>query len=273
MISSVINKTAYSPLFDSVTATGNTKGDTTGTTGPDGVVGKAEPTAPRASTPLTDAMGKDDFMKLLVAQLKNQDPLNPMDGKDMAAQLAQFSSVEQLMTMNKSITAQADNQAKVVDALGALQKGQTEQSDTLASLIQGQMAVATVGKIGVTEGNTVFVERDGSGSITIDTGTAKGTGDIVVSDSNGKIVAHGQIANVKAGLQNIDLADMGFDPPLKGGSYTYGVKVSAADSAAVSAKTYTTGRITGLRYEHGNPVLMVGDSLSVPFSKLIQIRG
>ncbi|MEO6864672.1 MAG: flagellar hook capping FlgD N-terminal domain-containing protein [Gemmatimonadaceae bacterium] len=49
------------------------------------------------------AMGKDQFVQLLVSEMKNQDPLNPMDGKDLAAQLAQFSSVEQLMNINTKL--------------------------------------------------------------------------------------------------------------------------------------------------------------------------
>jgi flagellar basal-body rod modification protein FlgD len=48
-------------------------------------------------------MGKEAFLKLLVAQLKNQDPLAPSDGKEMAAQLAQFSSVEQLVSVNDTL--------------------------------------------------------------------------------------------------------------------------------------------------------------------------
>jgi flagellar basal-body rod modification protein FlgD len=55
-------------------------------------------------------MGKDAFLQLLVAQLKNQDPLAPSDGKEMAAQLAQFSNVEQLVTVN-------DTLAQIRDAL------------------------------------------------------------------------------------------------------------------------------------------------------------
>jgi flagellar hook assembly protein FlgD len=51
------------------------------------------------------AMGKNEFVKLLVTQMQNQDPLNPMDGKEMATQLAQFSSVEQLMNMNTKLDA------------------------------------------------------------------------------------------------------------------------------------------------------------------------
>ncbi|MEO7103727.1 MAG: flagellar hook capping FlgD N-terminal domain-containing protein [Gemmatimonadaceae bacterium] len=49
------------------------------------------------------AMGETQFLQLLVSQMKNQDPMNPMDGKDLAAQLAQFSSVEQLMNINTKL--------------------------------------------------------------------------------------------------------------------------------------------------------------------------
>ena len=64
------------------------------------------PTGER-STPLPTnskgGLGKDAFLQLLVAQMKNQDPLSPQDGKEMAAQLAQFSSVEQLVSANDTL--------------------------------------------------------------------------------------------------------------------------------------------------------------------------
>lgn len=260
-----VRTSMYSPMFETTkTETGEKEP----------VKGPAEPSAPRTSTPLSDQMGKDDFMKLLVAQLKNQDPMNPMDGKDMAAQLAQFSSVEQMMQMNKTVTAQAESQEKMTAAIEELAAAQAEQGNTVAALIEGQMAVATVGKIGVTTGNTVFVERDGGGSITIDTGLTTGSGVVQIKDAKGNLVSTGTVDNVKAGLQNIDLRDVDFDPPLQqGGAYQYSIKVTAEGKAPADAKTYTTGRITGLRYENGSPVLMVGDSLSVPFSQLIQVRG
>lgn len=261
---STVRTSVYSPLFETAKTT---------TDGKEPVQGAAEPSTPRSSTPLSDSMGKDDFMKLLVAQLKNQDPLNPMDGKDMAAQLAQFSSVEQMMQLNTTVSAQSDAQNKMVTALNDLKTAQGEQGDNLAALIEGQMAVSTVGKIGVAAGNTVFVDRDGGGSITIDTGLTAGPGTVQIKDSKGNIVSTGTVADVKAGMQNIDLRDITFDPPLtKGGAYTYSVKVTAEGKTPADAKTFTTGRITGLRYENGSPVLMVGDSLSVPFSKLIQVR-
>jgi flagellar basal-body rod modification protein FlgD len=79
----------------------------------------AAPTAGASPTPSNPngKMGKDEFLKLLVAQLKNQDPLNPADGQQMAAQLAQFSSVEQLQNAN-------DTLAQIRDAFKAQQTAQ-----------------------------------------------------------------------------------------------------------------------------------------------------
>src|SRR6056297_2956203 len=48
-------------------------------------------------------LGKNEFLQLLVAQLQNQDPINPMEGTEFATQLAQFNSVEQLINMNSGI--------------------------------------------------------------------------------------------------------------------------------------------------------------------------
>lgn len=55
-------------------------------------------------------LGKEEFLKILMTQLQNQDPLNPLEDKDFIAQMAQFSSLEQLMNMSKSIDALVQNQ-------------------------------------------------------------------------------------------------------------------------------------------------------------------
>ena|SRR5699024_766325 len=55
-------------------------------------------------------LGKDEFLKLLVAQLQNQDPLNPMEDRDFIAQMSTFSSLEQLMNMSKSMDALLQSQ-------------------------------------------------------------------------------------------------------------------------------------------------------------------
>lgn len=48
-------------------------------------------------------MGKDDFLKILIAQLANQDPLNPMEDREFVTQMAQFSTLEQMMRMTSAI--------------------------------------------------------------------------------------------------------------------------------------------------------------------------
>lgn len=57
-----------------------------------------------------DIMGKEDFLTLLVAQLQNQDPLNPDDATEFTSQLAEFSSLEQLQNLNKSMDSLANTQ-------------------------------------------------------------------------------------------------------------------------------------------------------------------
>ncbi|PXW92527.1 flagellar basal-body rod modification protein FlgD [Streptohalobacillus salinus] len=55
-------------------------------------------------------LGKDEFLQLLMAQIKNQDPLDPMDDKEFISQMSTFSSLEQMMNMNESITKLVSNQ-------------------------------------------------------------------------------------------------------------------------------------------------------------------
>lgn len=66
------------------------------------------------------ALGKQDFLTLLVAQLQNQDPLNPDDPTEFTAQLAQFSSLEQLFNLNDSMDSMAAS-VQQSDKLSALQ--------------------------------------------------------------------------------------------------------------------------------------------------------
>ncbi len=70
-----------------------------------------------------EAIGRDAFLTMLVAQLKNQNPLNPMEGSDFSAQLAQFSQLEQLINLNGSMgdlaAAYSDNsEGDVVEYIG-----------------------------------------------------------------------------------------------------------------------------------------------------------
>lgn len=278
MLTAVRN--TISPVFNTTTTGTNT---TTGTgTGADATtpvpgqppIGPAEPSAPRGALPTNTkgAMGRDQFLQMLTAQLKNQDPLNPMDGKDMAAQLAQFSTVEQLIQMNQTLSSQQSRDGEIIEAITKLDETQAARSDELAQLIEGQMAMATVGKTGVTLGNTTFVDRDGNGPIVVDTGTRTGAGRVTITNAKGEEVARVSVNVATAGQQSFNVGDLITDPKLPAGKYTFKFEVAKDGGQFEAVKTYTAGRITGMKYDNGNPILIIGDSLSVPMSQLTQIR-
>lgn len=261
--------TSATSLFPSYTTTGTTSGNDV----PEPPKGAAEPSKGVSKLTKTISMGKDDFVKLLVAELKNQDPLNPMDGKESAAQMAQFSTVEQLMTLNDTMSKQSTSSADLLEAIKTLSTTSTEQNDALTSLIQGQMAIGMVGKLGVTTGNTMFVDRDGNGSMVVDAGTRSGAGKLTLTNAKGEAVGTFDIPALATGEQTIDLASIiPPDQKLPAGKYTYSVQVATDGGSWQSIKTYTTGRITGLKYVDGNPILTLGDGLSLPMSQLTQVR-
>ena len=86
-----------------------------------GVFGYATPTTTSSSSAQsTNGMGKDTFMKLLVAQMANQNPMEPTDDKEMIAQMTQFSTLEQITNMatESSKSATASQMSQAVNLLG-----------------------------------------------------------------------------------------------------------------------------------------------------------
>ena len=65
-------------------------------------------TITKSGQAMKQQLDKDDFLKLLVTELQHQDPTNPMQDREFIAQMAQFSSMEQMMNMNKSMESIVD---------------------------------------------------------------------------------------------------------------------------------------------------------------------
>ena len=112
-------------------------------------------------------MGKEDFLTLLVAQLKNQDPMNPDDPTEFTAQLAQFSSLEQLFNINESM-----------DSLTSAQK----QSDRFATM-------DLIGKSVTYQDGTFTMEDSGSVSVGYQLDGAAKSVTLYIKDSGGSTVA------------------------------------------------------------------------------------
>src|SRR5690625_601492 len=101
---------------------------------------------PEQGRETNSALGQQEFLHLLVAQMQNQDPLNPMDGTEFASQLAQFNSVEQLIHLNQG--------------LGMLQASQ----DAMSSSLSNSMAASLAGKQVKALSNQLWLES-GEGKI------------------------------------------------------------------------------------------------------------
>ncbi len=102
--------------------------------------------------PSTD-LGKDAFLKILITQLSNQDPMDPLKDKDFIAQMAQFSTLEQMTNMNKSIEQMVSmNKASAVSYIGRV----IEYTDD-----EGLPTYATVGYVRFEEGKIILNTTDG----------------------------------------------------------------------------------------------------------------
>ena len=97
--------------------------------------------------PPKNEMGKDDFLKLLVGQLRHQDPMNPMEDKDFMGQMAQFSQLEQTTNMATALSNQR--------AFSMLGREVSYNDDAT-----GELKTGVVEKVGI-EGNTTTLTVGG----------------------------------------------------------------------------------------------------------------
>ena len=88
-------------------------------------------------------LGKDDFLKLLIAQLQNQDPTSPMENTEFISQMAQFSSLEQMTNMSSSFTKMA---AYITGSEATATLGKTVELDIGDANVRGIVEGATRGE-------------------------------------------------------------------------------------------------------------------------------
>ena len=186
-------------------------------------------------------IGKDEFLKMLVTQLRHQDPMNPMQGQEVAAQLAQFSSVEQLVELNRQMGEQAGGSADLLQSLN------------------NNVALSTIGRSVLAVGDQVGIPAGGDASstrVTFSVGDNGGRATLKLLGADGSVIGTRALGMVGPGKQSVELgsAAAGLPP----GSYRYAVEIADATGAAVPVQTFTSGTVDGVRYGESGAVLTAG---------------
>jgi len=187
----------------------------------------------------SDKMDKDAFMKLMLAQMKNQDPTNPLKSHEMAAQLAQFSQLEQLQNVNQTLDQMklAQKPTETYQSLNFIGKG-----------VAGDSARVHRAK-GDKDHDFTFTLPDDAKEVVIK-----------VRNEQGDIVRQVKLANMKKG-ENLwswnGKSEKDMVSPT--GDYQFLIEAKGSNDKKLAVKTDFDGTITGVNYTPEGPVLMVGN--------------
>ena len=197
----------------------------------------------------TPVMGKDDFLHLLITQLQNQDPLNPTDHTEFTAQLAQFSSLEQLSNVNDNL----------------------EQMQNFQASTNNSQAISLLGKEITAEGNFLkLIEGEPVGcDFSLDVDAAEVS--VNIYDSTGEFVTAFNSQNLAAGRHTLvwDGTDRNGNPA-QDGSYTFEILAADANGQNVKVTTFFTGTVDTVTFENNTPFLISGEQ-KIAYSDLIQV--
>lgn len=189
------------------------------------------------------------FLTLLTTQLKNQDPLSPMDSNQFTQQLVQFSQVEQSIKANDSLSKLVSMQAtnQMVSAMPLVGR-QVDYTGDTAALAGGKA----------------------QWSYTTPAGAAKVM--LSVTDSNGKQVyaAEGQITAGKHDFTWDGTSTLG--TPLPDGAYTLTVAVAKSDNTLTTAGVTATGKVSGVLLKDGAAQLDMGGGVTFGLDKVLAVR-
>ncbi|SFT96230.1 flagellar hook capping FlgD N-terminal domain-containing protein [Sedimentitalea nanhaiensis] len=205
-------------------------------------------TPSKTATPKASGLTSDfeTFLKMLTAQAKYQDPLEPIDSTEYSAQLAQFSMVEQQVQTNDNLSA------------------------LLMQLGSGSMA-SVAGWVGMEARAQTPMEFSGQ-PITIAPNPAR-TADqafLVVSDVQGKEVQRLSIPTTTAPVQWAGVDDGG--SPFKNGTYSFSVESYANGKMIQSEPAEIYGRITEAQIQDGEIVLVLDGGQAIPSTSVTALR-
>lgn len=192
----------------------------------------------------------ETFLNLLTAQLKNQDPLSPVDSNQFTAQLTQMAGVEQQLLTN--------------DLLKSLVSAQGGGGLASAATYIGKDATAAWSA-------TKFVDDKATWSYELAENSASAT--LQVVDGSGKVVWEGDAPDKTSGVHDFTWdgkATTGADAS-DGQVYTLKVTARDATGGALDAQVLTRGRITGVEMYDGEAYLTVGNSI-LPLSSVIALE-
>ncbi len=188
-------------------------------------------------------LGKDDFMKLLIAQMQNQDPMNPMDSTQYAAQLAQFSSLEQLQNLNTSMTQSINANLTLTQSI----------NNTLASTLIGKdvkMGSSTVSNAGQASVDLGYNLPSNAKSVSIN-----------IYDASGNLVKTMDSSATSYGDNKLswDFTDNNGNK-LPDGNYTFQIAAKDDSGNDITASPFTLGTISGIRFTSSGTQLVINNT-------------
>ena len=197
-------------------------------------------------------MGEQQFLQLLVAQMRHQDPINPLDGADFAAQLAQFNSVEQLINVNNGI------------------KGLHESQEMMSAGLTNSLAASLTGKNVKAFSDVIHLPPGESANIQYKLNNSASKVDIVIMNESGREIRRESLQNVAAASH-----DWQWDGRNNNGERMpegqYRVAIDASnDESKVNALTYVEGLATKVRYT-GEGVKLTVNGIDVPIGDVEEV--
>ena len=190
----------------------------------------------------TNEMGQDQFLAMLVAQMNYQDPMSPMDSQQFAAQLAQFTTVEQLTQMNQSLEASLEAQMLMNQSV----------NNTMSAQLMGLEVVA--------DNDLVILEDGESSEMMYELPSNASSLTVTIYDGDGSVVRTEEIGATPAGEYTYEWNgknDAGVT--VNDGQYTFEISAESSEGFALAVDQYIIGLVTGVTYENGSAVLKVGD--------------